>query len=78
VKEGPYKFVRHPGYAGALVDGLATPLVLGSLWGLVATVALVILLVIRTALEDQTLLEELAGYRSYVQETQYRLLPGIW
>jgi protein-S-isoprenylcysteine O-methyltransferase Ste14 len=78
VWDGPYRFVRHPGYAGALVAALATPVVLGSLWALVAAGALALLLVIRTALEDRTLHEELLGYAEYAQQTRYRLVPGVW
>jgi protein-S-isoprenylcysteine O-methyltransferase Ste14 len=78
VTDGPYRYVRHPGYAGALVAGLATPVVLGSLWALVAGGALALLLVIRTALEDKTLHEELSGYAAYAERTRYRLLPGVW
>lgn len=78
VTDGPYRYVRHPGYAGGLVAGLATPIVLGSLWALVAVGVLALLLVIRTALEDKTLHEELLGYTEYAQQTRYRLMPGVW
>jgi protein-S-isoprenylcysteine O-methyltransferase Ste14 len=78
VTAGPYRYVRHPGYAGALVTALATPIVLGSLWALVAGGTLGLLLVIRTALEDKTLHEELSGYPEYAQQTRYRLVPGVW
>jgi protein-S-isoprenylcysteine O-methyltransferase Ste14 len=78
VTDGPYRVVRHPGYAGALVAGLATPIALGSLWALVAAGALALLLVIRTALEDETLRAELSGYPEYAQRTRYRMVPGIW
>jgi protein-S-isoprenylcysteine O-methyltransferase Ste14 len=78
VRDGPYRYVRHPGYAGALVAGLAAPVVLGSLWALVPGMMLALLLVIRTALEDKTLREELLGYAAYAVQTRYRLLPGIW
>lgn len=78
VTDGPYRYIRHPGYAGGLVAGLATPILLGSLWALVAGGVLDLLLVIRTALEDRILHEELLGYTEYAQQTQYRLLPGVW
>ena len=78
VTDGPYRYVRHPGYTGALVAGLATPIVLGSLWALVPGGVLALLLVIRTALEDRMLHEELLGYAEYAQQTRYRLLPGVW
>jgi protein-S-isoprenylcysteine O-methyltransferase Ste14 len=78
VSSGPYGWVRHPGYAGAILTYLATPLFLDSLWAFLPVGLLVIILVIRTGLEDQTLQEELAGYREYAQRVRYRLLPGIW
>jgi len=78
VTDGPYRYMRHPGYAGALVAALATPIVLGSLWALVAAGTLSLLLVIRTALEDKTLREELPDYTEYTQRTRYRLVPGVW
>jgi protein-S-isoprenylcysteine O-methyltransferase Ste14 len=57
---------------------LATALVLGSLWGLIPAGLTAFLLLIRTALEDQTLQAELPGYRDYAQQVRYRLLPGVW
>ena len=56
----------------------AYPLILGSGWGLLATGALVLLFVVRTALEDRTLQNELPGYREYAEQTRYRLVPGLW
>lgn len=78
VMGGPYQYVRHPGYAGVLVASIATPIMLGSWWALIAVGAQVFLLVIRTALEDQMLQDELPGYAEYAIQTQYRLIPGIW
>jgi protein-S-isoprenylcysteine O-methyltransferase Ste14 len=75
---GPYRYVRHPGYAGAIVAGLATPFLLGSLWGLIPAVLSAALYVVRTGLEDKVLIEELPGYREYAQQTCCRLLPGVW
>jgi protein-S-isoprenylcysteine O-methyltransferase Ste14 len=75
---GPYRFVRHPGYAGWLLAGIATPLMLGSVWALIPAGMATILLIVRTALEDQTLREELDGYHDYTQHVHYRLVPGIW
>ena len=51
---------------------------LGSLWALVPGGLAVLLLVVRTVMEDRTLLEELPGYREYARRVRYRLLPGIW
>jgi protein-S-isoprenylcysteine O-methyltransferase Ste14 len=78
VAEGPYRWIRHPMYAGLIVFILCVPLVLGSCWALVPGVLIGILFAIRTALEDQTLREELSGYRDYAQRVRYRLIPWVW
>ena len=78
VTSGPYRLIRHPGYAGAVVNSLAIPLLLGSLWALVPAVLVNCLLIVRTALEDSTLQQELDGYRDYAGRVRYRLLPGVW
>jgi len=78
VTSGPYRIVRHPGYLAAIVGGLTSPLILGSLWAFAPVVAGALLFTARTALEDRTLREELAGYQEYAARTRHRLLPGIW
>lgn len=75
---GPYRLVRHPGYAGAVLYQLATPLMLGSLWALIPAMVTVCAIVLRTALEDRMLQMKLDGYNGYAQQVHYRLLPGIW
>ena len=75
---GPYRFVRHPGYAGNILPLLGIVLALGSLWTLIPAAAALIIAVIRTALEDQTLQEELPGYQEYARRLHYRLIPGIY
>ncbi len=77
-KDGPYRFARHPGYIGGLLYIIVTPFVLSSFWGLIPAVIAVVLLFIRTYLEDRTLQRELEGYTDYTNEVRYRLLPGIW
>ena len=76
--KGPYRFVRHPGYAGAIFEALAAPVMFGSLWALIPGVLSVLLFVVRTALEDRTLQQELGGYVEYASRVRYRLLPGVW
>ena len=75
---GPYKFVRHPGYVGYIIMSIATPIALGTLWGLVFSGITGLLLIVRTALEDNTLKKELAGYAEYTEKVKYRLVPLIW
>jgi len=77
-KDGPYRFVRHPGYLGGLLSWMVTPSVLGSFWALIPTTASALLLVARTYLEDITLQNELPGYLEYTEQVKYRLLPKIW
>jgi protein-S-isoprenylcysteine O-methyltransferase Ste14 len=75
---GPYRIVRHPGYAGNILALPGIVLALGSVWTLIPVVIAIIIAVIRTELEDRTLQEELKGYKEYVQRVQYRLIPGIY
>lgn len=78
VSTGPYRWVRHPGYAGAMLTYLATPVFLDSAWAFVPVAVLGVALVVRTRLEDRTLQEQLPGYREYAGRVRYRLVPGVW
>jgi protein-S-isoprenylcysteine O-methyltransferase Ste14 len=75
---GPYRIVRHPGYAGNILPLLGIVLALSSLWTLIPAAVALVIAVIRTALEDRTLQEELPGYKEYARRVRYRLLPGIY
>jgi protein-S-isoprenylcysteine O-methyltransferase Ste14 len=75
---GPYRLVRHPGYAGGALAWLALPLFLGALSGYFLSALTLAVYLIRTALEDNTLQEELPGYKEFAQKTKYRLIPGVW
>ena len=78
VTTGAYQYVRHPMYVGMLLQNLGCPLLLGSQWALVPAALASVALIIRTSLEDQTLQNELPGYREFAAQTKYRLFPGIW
>ena len=78
VEGGPYHFVRHPGYASSYLVGLMFPIMIGSWWSYIPVVIMIVLLIIRTGLEDKTLHAELPGYVEFTQKTRYRLFPGIW
>jgi protein-S-isoprenylcysteine O-methyltransferase Ste14 len=78
VAGGPYRFIRHPGYAGMMAFTLATPLILNSRWAFVPAVAAVAATAFRTVLEDRTLQNELEGYADYARRVKYKLIPGIW
>jgi protein-S-isoprenylcysteine O-methyltransferase Ste14 len=78
ITAGPYKIVRHPGYVGAILWVVSAPLIIGSAYGMIPAIAAVLILVIRTFLEDKTLRSELNGYSEYARKVRYRLLPGLW
>lgn len=78
VTTGPYRFVRRPGYAGSILWMVGIPLMLGSWLTFVPVGAIILLLIIRTIFEDQTLRRELEGYEAYARRTRFRLFPGIW
>jgi len=78
VTEGPYKYVRHPGYLGYMVFTLATPIALGAFSGLIFSGIIGLLLIVRTVLEDATLKKELPGYAEYTKNVKYKLIPFLW
>ena len=75
---GPYRFVRHPGYLGMIISWAGFPLLIGSIWSTIPVGIAIILLLVRTRLEDKTLIEELTGYSQYIQKTRPKLVPGLW
>ena len=78
VTSGPYAIVRHPGYLGAIVSYLGMVLMLGSPWALFPFALQIVLLVVRTMLEDRYLQAELPGYAGYARQVRFRLVPSIW
>ena len=78
ISTGPYRWMRHPGYAGVLLLYLATPIFLDSRWAFLPALFLTVVLLIRTNLEDKALQNELEGYWAYANRVRYRLLPGVW
>jgi protein-S-isoprenylcysteine O-methyltransferase Ste14 len=78
VTSGPYRLIRHPGYAGTFAFLLATPLILNSRWALIPAAVTAAATMLRTALEDRTLRNELEGYADYARNVKYRLVPFVW
>ena len=78
VSTGLYGLVRHPMYTGTLIMMLGTPLALDSLWGLLALIPAVAALAVRIRDEEKMLTEELSGYREYLDQVPYRLVPHVW
>lgn len=75
---GPYRIVRHPGYAGNILPLAGNVLALSSAWTLIPAGVALVITVIRTALEDRTLQEELPGYRDYARRVRYHFFFGVY
>jgi len=75
---GLYKLVRHPAYLGSIIQTIGFPLLFGSLWSIIPISLSLILLLVRTHLEDKTLRIELSGYEAYCSKTRYRIIPYVW
>ena len=78
VSTGPYAWVRHPMYTGALIMLLGMPVALGSWWGVAVLLAMLPAFVWRVFDEERFLTENLNGYAEYKQKVRFRLIPGIW
>jgi len=78
IMTGPYALIRHPMYLAVLLMYTFTPLALGSVWAMILTPVLLILLVARIRNEERVLSRDLPGYRDYCQKVKYRIIPGIW
>ena len=78
VKDGPYRLIRHPAYLGAGLVEITVPVLLGSWWAMSISVVTLILLLLRTSLEDKMLRKDLPGYEEFCHQTRFRLIPGVW
>ena len=78
VTTGPYAHVRHPMYSGAILMYVATPIALGSWWGLLPVIIISIALMVRSIMEEEVLQRDLVGYSDYSQQVKWRLIPAIW
>jgi len=78
VTTGMYSIIRHPMYLGAIIMLSFVPLALGSYWALITFLLMDVLVVLRLLNEEEYLQKELPGYREYMQETPYRLVPYVW
>ncbi len=78
ITQGPYRYVRHPGYLGMLLGYPVIALAVGSWWALVPSALCVLVVLRRLRIEDAYLQEHLAGYREYATRVPYRLVPGVW
>jgi protein-S-isoprenylcysteine O-methyltransferase Ste14 len=78
IDTGPYAYVRHPMYAGAIWLFIAIPLALGAWWWTLLTILCFPVLVWRLLDEEKILRRDLRGYAEYSQRVRYRLIPYLW
>ncbi|HEX7364790.1 MAG TPA: isoprenylcysteine carboxylmethyltransferase family protein [Dehalococcoidia bacterium] len=78
VSTGVYGFVRHPMYLGGMLLFISTPVLLGSLYGVLIGILISFLLVARIIGEERMLVTELKGYADYRKKVRYRLIPFVW
>jgi protein-S-isoprenylcysteine O-methyltransferase Ste14 len=78
ISSGPYHYVRHPMYTGMLVFFVSAPLLLGSFYGVLVGLMIVMIVARRAAMEERTLRNELEGYSDYMAQVKYRFIPHVW
>ena len=78
ITSGPYRFVRHPGYAGGFLIVICGGLALGSWLAILPLLIFFPMVIARTKREDEFLKKNLDGYITYASQVRYRLLPGVW
>ena len=78
ITSGPYRYIRHPGYCAGIIWTASIPLIIGSAAGFIPGIIGILILVLRTSLEDRTLQKELPGYTGYTQRVTKKLFPYIW
>lgn len=78
IDKGPYAYVRHPGYSSMTLNYLLAGVAMNSSWALIPGILMALVFIVRTRLEDNTLQNELDGYKEYTLKVKYRLFPWIW
>ena len=74
---GPYRFVRHPMYAGYTVAHIGFLLAFPSFWNLAVYVGALLVQIARLLREEQILRTD-PSYRQFAKHVRYRLLPGVF
>ncbi len=78
ISTGPYAYVRHPMYSGAIAYFLGFGLLLGSWYAVGLGIVVIVLFGLRAVWEEDALKRELDGYAAYAERVRYRLIPGVW
>jgi len=78
IDTGPYAYVLHPMYAGAIFLFVGMPIALGSWWSLGVIVPFMPVLLWRLLDEERILRRGLSGYTEYTRRVRFRLIPFVW
>jgi protein-S-isoprenylcysteine O-methyltransferase Ste14 len=76
-REGPYRFLRHPMYAGYALTQITFLLLHPCLWNLAVYTVSWSVQILRIRAEERVLLEDPA-YRAYADKVRFQLAPGIY
>lgn len=77
VEKGPYLYIRHPAYAGNILQAVGMPLILNAYLTLLLSAFIISLFLVRLVLEEKVLTDKLPGYQEYMKRTK-RIIPGVW
>ena len=77
VAKGPYRFVRHPMYAGYLFVHLGYLLMNPVLWNAVLYIVVWCFQIARILVEER-LLQQDPAYQTFASKVGFRLLPGLF
>jgi protein-S-isoprenylcysteine O-methyltransferase Ste14 len=78
ITSGPYRIIRHPGYSGITIWAIASYLMFGTPAVGIVSAVIIVIICIRTYMEDKMLKNELTGYGEYSRTVKYRLIPFVW
>lgn len=77
VKIGIYKYIRHPAYAGNILQIIGFPLILNSYYSLFLSLITTSIFLWRIKVEEEFLIDKLPEYKKYMKETK-KLIPKLW
>lgn len=78
INNGPYTWIRHPGYLASIISISSIPFITKSLFTIPLCILWILGYLLRTYIEDQMLMRHFKGYYDYSQKTKYKLVPYIW